>query len=414
MIASHPAAPHPPGECSQTKGGRGLGMRGTDGHHDGVGRVSANGSTLGGPSTQAISSVHEVTLCNGPMSAPLPKSGRLWRLGSTTSPSLSDHLRLASRTTANEALRNLGNPSPAAAVWAATAAGVAVETALKLCLATANPAFIALNVDSGIRLEERTDDPIESVRTLSGQDAARAVRLLYPNHPPGLNGRQVDLVLAFRNTAAHIGYVHPDRVSEAMQAMVVVVQACLKLLNDDPETFWNEENVPLMEHLEAEEIERSRFELELQKAEAHRRYAQRLRDIPTAQIEQVRAVLAAGALRIISPPEVVVHTCPVCESSGALVRYITDSDTDFTGSQYPDDHPAGERFAYPDLFDCSVCGLSLTDSEMELDDHFDDVLEEEVEPSEEFWRALHDWKYEQEQEQALERSMVYDYDDPDR
>lgn len=347
------------------------------------------------------------------MSSPAPESSRSWRLGSADSSSLTVHLRLAAMTAANEALRKFGDTSPPAALWAATAAGVAVETALKLCLATANPAFIAANVDSGIRLDVRADEPLDTIRTLTGQEAARAVRLLHPHHPSGLSGRHVDLVLGLRNAAAHLGYVDPEHTSEGMQAMVVVVQACLKLIDEDPEDFWDDENATLLEYLEAEETERTQLDLELRKAEAHRRYDQRIADIPAAQVEQVRAVLAAPVLRVISPPEVVVHPCPVCYSAGALFRYVTDSDTDFTGSQYPDNHPRGERFAYPDLFECSVCGLSLTDSEMELDGHFDDVLEEEVEPSEGFWRALQDWKYDQEQERALEQSQLLIYEELD-
>jgi hypothetical protein len=334
-----------------------------------------------------------------------------WTLGSKTSDTMVTHLRFAAQTAANEALRSFDSDEPAAVLWCATAAGIATETIMKYCLASANPAFISSNVDSAIRLARgvREQIALDKTRTLTGQDAARAVRLLHSDHPKGLAEKYVDEVLAVRNIAAHIGSVDPDRLSTAMQSMVVVIGACLEASGDDEE-FWDDRYEQLLDELEREDVERSRLELERKKAAASRLFEGRKADLLPEQVITLMKILEASALRHISPPEVIGHECPVCGYQGVLMRYVTESDTDFTGSRYPDEHPTGIRYAYPDEFSCAVCGLILVTDEIAEEHTFDDVDEEEVEPSNEFEEALADWKYEAEQEQRRQQRL-FDVDD---
>ena len=330
-----------------------------------------------------------------------------WTLGSQVSDTMVTHLRFAAQTAANEALRSFDSDEPAAVLWCATAAGIATETILKYCLASSNPAFISSNVDSAIRLARgvREQIALDKTRTLTGQDAARAVRRLHPDHPKGLAEKYVDEVLAVRNIAAHIGSVDPDRLSTAMQSMVVVISACLEASGDDEE-FWDDRYEQLLDELEREDVERSRLELERKKAAASRLFEGRKADLLPEQVITLMKILEASALRHISPPEVIGHECPVCGYQGVLMRYVTESDTDFTGSRYPDEHPTGMRYAYPDEFSCAVCGLILVTDEIAEEHTFDDVDEEEVEPSDEFEEALADWKYEAEQEQRREQHLL--------
>lgn len=329
-----------------------------------------------------------------------------WMLGSQVSDTIVTHLRFAAQTAANEALRSFDSDEPAAVLWCATAAGIATETIMKYCLASANPAFISSNVDSAIRLARgaREQIALDKTRTLTGQDAARAVRLLHSDHPKGLAEKYVDEVLAVRNIAAHLGAVDPDRLSTAMQSMVVIIGACLEA-NGDGEEFWDDRYEQLLDELEREDVERSCLELERKKAAASRLFEGRKADLLPEQVITLMKILEASALRHISPPEVIGHECPVCGYQGVLMRYVTESDTDFTGSRYPDEHPTGMRYAYPDEFSCAVCGLILVTDEIAEEHTFDDVDEEEVEPSDEFEEALADWKYEAEQEQRREQRL---------
>lgn len=326
-----------------------------------------------------------------------------WTLGSQVNDTMVSHLRFAAQIAANEALRSFDSDEPAAALWCATAAGIATETIMKYCLAAENPAFISMNVDSAIRFARGSREQIalDKTRTLTGQEAARAVRLLHPGHPKGLTEKYVTEVLAVRNIAAHLGSVDPQRLSAAMQSMVVVVSACLEASADEDE-FWDDRHEQLLEELEREDMQRSRLALERKKAAAARLFESRKADLLPEQAITVMKILEASALRHISPPEIIGHECPVCGYHGLLLRYVTESDMDFSGSRYPDEHPSGIRYAYPDEFSCAVCGLVFDAYEIAEEHAFDDVDEEEVDPSDDFEEALADWKYEGAQEQRRE------------
>ena len=327
-----------------------------------------------------------------------PQAG--WRLGDEVHLDLVSHLRSAARTAANEALTSFRLSSPAASLWAATAAGIATESALKLCLASTNPAFIASNTESAIRLSRGTTT-VGQVRTHGGQDAAKAVRLLHPQHPMALGPKTIDVVLNVRNSAAHMSVVEPEQLSLAMQGMTAVVEACLTLTSD-LEPFWDPQHDALRQELISQKVQRSRLALTRKLAAAGSRLRDRLDGIPEQQHVGIMAILEAPAVAAAEPPEVVTHICPVCEHRGSLFCYVTESDTDFVGSAYPDDHPDGLRYAYPEAFECGVCGLQLNDNEIEQAPEFWDVLETEVEPSREFVRALADWKHNAWRDKELE------------
>lgn len=161
----------------------------------------------------------------------------------------------------------------------------------------------------------------------------------------------------------------------------------------------------LLEELERDEVQRSRLALERKKAAAARLFESRKTDLRPEQVVTVMKILEASVLRLISPPETVGHECPVCGYHGLLLRYVTESDMNFSGSRYPDEHPNGMRYAYPDEFTCAVCGLILDADEIDEERVFDESNEEQVDPSDEFIEALADWKYDTEQEQRRERHL---------
>jgi hypothetical protein len=321
-----------------------------------------------------------------------------WRTGTTWIGTLPSHLRDVSAAASNISLDHYGGDGAGSVLVAATTAGVALEAAIKYSLASTNPVLIAKNPTSAILLARSTSSQIDmsEVRTLDGAEALRALRLLKPQTAARLpTARDVEEVLAVRNAAAHLGHVTPEDLDVALRGMVRCVNLILAELEDDGD-FWDERNWNLAETLGLEAMGAAALELQVRLAAARRRFE--------ALSEVAADALESHAQSLASPPEVVLFSCPVCERTGTVTRYVTKSDLDFTGARYPDEHPSGHRYAYPVLFHCLVCSVELDDHDMQaVASGWGELEEEELEPSEEFEQALEDWRYESRTEIERER-----------
>ena len=331
-----------------------------------------------------------------------------WQVGDSSTLDLAEHLRSVSAASANAALDNYRAGSVGSVIVSATAAGVALEAAIKYSLAATNPLLVGRNPENAAVLARSAVESIDitTLRTLEGAEAARSLRTLRPRSKRLPTVRTVQTVLVVRNAAAHIGHVSNEDLDRSLQAMVSGIDAILDDLDDDGE-FWNEVNVDLAESLGDEAIVFSDLELQLRLSAGRRRFDGL--DASTVELLEERAV------SLQSPPETIEWTCPACERKGLLDRYVSKSDLDFTGARYPDEHPRGYRYAYPESFRCLVCGLALN-GDAELDfclSRLDEIWEEELEPSEGFERALEDWRYESRRELEREHRLDRMWPDPE-
>lgn len=308
---------------------------------------------------------------------------------------------------ANAALDNYTSDNEGELLWAAVSAGLALEAVIKYSIAKANPVLLAdpkSGFGSAILLARHDTNAFSprTLRTVTGAAAVAVFRALHANRKGILDDRDCGPVFAVRNSAVHMGLVEPSEVRAAVKSMVVAVQSVLELEEGNDYEIWREANLELVEALIDERTTEAQRATAEKKAVATRRYETLVESLPRPQREQVITSIERLSLKNLDEVNRVSHRCPVCGRDGLLVRYVTRSGLDFTGFSYPDDEPRGERYAYPEEFDCFVCGLNLDEAELAEDHTFEDIYEEEVGPSEEFERALEDWRYEERAEQRRE------------
>ncbi len=293
----------------------------------------------------------------------------------------------------------------------ATALGLAVEAALKFSLAKVNLVRLADTTRgrgaSGVllALSARESIPVSELRTVNGMAAYEIFSAVHSGHKRLPLRKDVEQVLNVRNAAIHMGLVDPAELRASARSAVLVIERILFELEDhdeEAEEFWNEDLVELVYELADQKSSEIAVSLAAKRAAAFNRLAQ-LRQTAGEGWEIVR-----GAIVATHPQwdgvQFKGHPCPVCNAEGVLTREVTRSNLDFTGASYPNEQPSGYRYAYPESFECFVCGLALDQEEIDVERAFEEVLEEEVEPSDEFYRALEDWQNEERAAQLREAS----------
>lgn len=341
------------------------------------------------------------------MASPPSPPGHTWRTGTRTSSSLTEHLRHVTESAANAAVENYTSQDEGELLWAAISAGLAVEAALKFSIAKANPVLLADSrggTASAVLLARHTTTAFAplALKTITGMAAFSIFRALHDERKGSPNGKECEQVFSVRNSAVHMGVVEPAEVRTAVRNMVVLLQSVMELEEGDPSVLWQDTNLELAESLADERSTETARGIAEKKAVAGRRYQKLILGLAAAQQEELLRSIEAHFTSNLDGIGRVTHTCPACERNGLLVRHVTRDDFDFTGASYPDNEPTGGRYAYAEEFVCFVCGLALDEDELYIDPAFEDVIEEEVDPSEEFERALEDWRYEERAEMRRE------------
>lgn len=328
--------------------------------------------------------------------------GHLWVLGSSSSRTLVEHLWNVSRAAAASAVEKSGCATADDALMAATCVGLAFESLLKHSIAEENPALLAeRGGESAVLLHRSGTSPVDlkRLKTVGGLEALSIFKQLHGELRGMPTIEQCIQLLSVRNSAVHMGIVDPADVRKALRTLVALVDVVEE--HHDRYEFWTHEQQEFADALLNESANEARIALAEKRAAAARTLEQLTERIPFGGAEQVFQAIELKVRHLDNGVNVVAHRCPVCEREGALHRYVTDSNTDFTGYSERD-APSGIRYAYPELFECLVCGLELDEAEIAEEPAFEDVGEVELEPSEAFLDALADWRHERELERIRE------------
>jgi hypothetical protein len=249
----------------------------------------------------------------------------------------------------------------------------AVEHLLKAAVARINPAFIAdpqSKFDSMLHLTgmgDRAQSPdfLGVVRTISAKEALeRAARVIDGYRPPG---QHVNALLETRNGIVHAGHSVGSEGEAVLGDVARFVNSLLPAVEMTEDDYWQDAAQFVAQHAAKRlgEIERQ-FERQLQRARDQ--YAARLAGIPN---DALAAVLAA--LEPAGPSDDFTEfpfECPACSHRGLLVGEPEpewEPDWDYGDGQA---FIAGMLVASITLraseFSCRICGLTLTDSGLEL------------------------------------------------
>lgn len=341
----------------------------------------------------------------------------VWRVGELKTDDVPTHLFRICRAAANSAIAALSSTDAERVLWCATALGLALETAIKFSIAKANVVLLAdpKYPTSAVALARADRSPLDvaALRTVNGLAALELLKLVHKGdlRVPG----QVDAKSVFnvRNSALHMGAVDPVELRRAarnaVQAIEVILFDLERLGEEEEESFWDDSNSELVYQLIDQKSSESAVSLSAKLASARVRLAALQRSLGS-DWQTVLRTIHLGRRKLWDGEEFVAFPCPVCSAEGVLARYISDPDADF-GSyswRYREDEysvpslPSGTRYAYPESFTCLFCELELDSDEIALLASFEPILEEELEPSEEFLERLRDWESEAEHRRRME------------
>lgn len=325
-----------------------------------------------------------------------------WSSANHKTTDVTQHLFVVARSTARAAVNLYLSDDHEEVLWAANAVGIALETALKLTLAVVDPVLIAdpkskpgtnLLLAGALNLKFTNKE----VKSIGASDAGHLVRQL---HKGVASFSQCEVVFDVRNSATHMGIVDTAELEAAVTAMVSVIQGLLEHIGKTADEFWGElasEVVPRIVNEQTTKIQRG---IDAKKLRARRYFDRLCADVPKAQLELLLSALEARTEEEVDGEESVREECPVCHRAGVLRRYIEEPSSNYRWYTEPQDPGTGERYAYPDEFECFVCRLELDYDEVGEIEEFEQ--EAELEPSAEFEDARAEWEQEQERERERE------------
>ncbi|MFJ6355365.1 hypothetical protein ACIQKB_38640 [Streptomyces sp. NPDC092046] len=270
--------------------------------------------------------------------------------------SLHEHLLISARKWARTAV-NAYLEEPIDQDFAVHHMAVAVEHASKAYLASIAPVLLASekqpSVDDLLVLsgnEDRTKEGRAGLKTIGGEGAIlRAAKLLGTEYKAPAKLKELR---ESRNGITHMGWGQPATECRALLAAGIEhINALLKALSTEPDGFWGA-------HLEActALVAQAATEMEIRYhaklRQARERFAENTRRLSEPEIAEL--VSSLSALPMAAPwPLSAPAQCPACGHTGFA------SGRDKSGEY-------GEVWFLPRHFGCRVCGLSLTQWELDL------------------------------------------------
>jgi hypothetical protein len=298
-----------------------------------------------------------------------------------------------SSTSGQAAIELYISQKPSERMWAAIAAGTALELALKRVIVDISAVLIGADraVESRLALagHPMPTTSLSSIRTITGKEAADLVRKSYKGVAPT---QRCEAIFALRNGAAHLGYIEQDALEAAIADLVVIMNDLLPIIGSTSEAFWGPDNSTVIEHILAETKNALLVRIEALFAGARRELDSLKSRVGDDAFVRVALALSMKSEIEINGEDFVLHSCPVCAYNGQLSRYIDEPDIEFLSSRRSEPGD-GYRTASPDEFDCYVCSLHLDYSEMDILDGFET---EELPPSDHFLEAVEEWEEERE------------------
>lgn len=291
-----------------------------------------------------------------------------WTRGSRTRPidQVVEHLIEAASHHGRAAIRAVTSTDEFVLLDGAFHAGAAVELAAKAAVAEIEPMLLSSAgnakgemVDALVRFRPSVSiAPVPAgqrrrLRTIDASIAVAVAARLYPKC-----NVSAELPLDVRNDAVHLAVVDPDRLEEAVRAMVTYVNLVVEAIQLSPAQFWRAE----ADEAQSLQAQRARRLLKLAQRRvtlAEQAFALRLdaieqpegRDALVRQLERVRPDF----------DETVDYPCPACGHSAAL-GWTADID-------FERDPDGGYYAAFAGLsfegLECPVCDLRLNAEEAE-------------------------------------------------
>nr|BFE32623.1 hypothetical protein GCM10010200_048740 [Actinomadura rugatobispora] len=181
-----------------------------------------------------------------------------------------------------------------------------------------------------------------------------------------------------------MGIVDQRELKSAVMVMVRIVEDLIAAIEKaDRVKFWAEDRIPLVDQFLDESLSDLRRTVAAKVAAAKRQIALLTRDLPADAARIVLASLSGREARTLIDREL-PHQCPVCSQMGWLVcsveRSDVETDYDESGMFY-----IVHQTAYPHVFECPVCNLTLEDREL---DEFEFPREITLEPDTEPYKAF--------------------------
>jgi hypothetical protein len=295
--------------------------------------------------------------------------GMWWPAGDRHVPHSGLRYRLASsaRWHARTALNRFVSDDVDDQLQAAISAGIAVELIFKAYIANIAPQLLAEKgqIQSVLMLSGRGDlsgKTAHDLRSISGLQVVDTARQLiakekigssFPHLPQNLQ------CFIARNSACHMAIVEADQLRHAVIEMTKIVDGMLPLMGLVRERFWGPGVLSAADALvnQANDEVRQRFEA---KMAAARREVHRLTSALTpAKARRLLATLAQRPIPGVGPDDYEERRpCPACGQDATVQCYVISAMD--LGSDAPG------RIAYPALFRCAACKLTLNNEELAL------------------------------------------------
>ncbi len=283
------------------------------------------------------------------------------------------NLYWAARDAAHVALQGYTREDAADKLQAAISAGTAAEYLLRAVLASRDPLLLADrgSVVSLIMLSRANGNSGIDIRKLRTVKTGDALNILFEMHPSLKIRDDFQSVMVARNAAAHVAIVDDAILAEAVQKLVVVVDALHELLNRQPADFWGTALEGVVGAMRDEYSDAVRRRVESKIAFARAQLQSIVGDLGAADRESTLVALETRVVRYASADE---HKdqqteCPACERWG-WTTYLADRDE--TVETEVTDQPDGSVevthtvavYYWASMFQCPVCGLYLDGNEL--------------------------------------------------
>lgn len=273
------------------------------------------------------------------------------------------HLLLtAAQDNANRTLVMFVSDDRMLMLQAAVAAGTAVELASKAALVSIEPALLCerSHVDSLLHLSGNggmAETPATELRTLGGLDAFRLCKRLM-KCAAGISEASARRALNVRNAALHLALVNRQELRAAVADSIRIVDQLVVGIGAERDSFWKS-HVELVDKLIVEQ-QAQVAHIIAAKVQAAREQLARITAALTPEV--AAAVLAQRSRCLSSSDHEEPVDCPVCGQEAWLICGVEEDEPQCDAPE------EGWWFvhstAWPFAFECSVCGLSLDDSEL--------------------------------------------------
>jgi hypothetical protein len=296
-------------------------------------------------------------------------------------------LMQSARFHARRALTQFSSSHEDALLDAAASTGNALELMAKALLASTEAGLLADrgDPDSVLRFADKghlAHSPASRTRTRSASEVLVLVKRLHPAFR--WNAPVDELAVQVRNAALHLGIVDATELRSAVKIMSRAVDDMLRSDGQaDRSAFWGEAVLRLVDQLLDEAASEVKQEVAAKVAAAGALLARRTLGLAPESAELLLRALSGSASRT-SAEHAEAAECPVCHRQGWLLCGVDRGPVEWDVDDEGMPHGAWvDLTAWPEAFECPVCGLDLDFGELvEFDFPMEISLESDDDPYE--------------------------------